>query len=100
MVRMRPLCPRPAASGLWSNCDRSIRSTTMPAISRILLPVDFSQRSAGAARYAAALARHFHSELILLHALEILPWIAQAGWAYEGAMPPETLNAVQEQRTQ
>jgi nucleotide-binding universal stress UspA family protein len=39
------------------------------SLSRILLPVDFSERSVGAARYARSLALHFHSELILLHAL-------------------------------
>ena len=41
----------------------------MRSISKILLPVDFSERSAGAARYARALARHFQAELILLHVL-------------------------------
>jgi len=41
----------------------------MRSLSRILLPVDFSERSVGAARYAKSLARHFHSELILLHVL-------------------------------
>jgi len=41
----------------------------MRSISKILLPVDFSERSTGAARYAQALARHFHAELILLHVL-------------------------------
>jgi nucleotide-binding universal stress UspA family protein len=41
----------------------------MGPLSRIVLPVDFSERSAGAARYAKALAGHFHSELILLHVL-------------------------------
>jgi nucleotide-binding universal stress UspA family protein len=32
-----------------------------------VVPVDFSERSAGAVRYANLLARHFHSELDLLH---------------------------------
>jgi len=41
----------------------------MPSLSKILLPVDFSERSVGAARHASLLARHFHSELTLLHAL-------------------------------
>ena len=41
----------------------------MRSFSKILLPVDFSERSAGAARYAQALALHFHAELILLHVL-------------------------------
>ena len=41
----------------------------MPSLSRILLPVDFSERSAGAARYARSLAHHFQSEVILIHVL-------------------------------
>ena len=41
----------------------------MRSFSKILLPVDFSERSTGAARYAQALARHFQAELILLHVL-------------------------------
>jgi nucleotide-binding universal stress UspA family protein len=41
----------------------------MRTLSKILLPVDFSERSAGAARYARSLATHFQSELILLHVL-------------------------------
>jgi nucleotide-binding universal stress UspA family protein len=38
-------------------------------LARILLPIDFSERSAGAARYARSLARHFGSELVLTHVL-------------------------------
>jgi len=41
----------------------------MQSLSRILLPVDFSPRSASAAHYAATLACHFGSELVLMHAL-------------------------------
>jgi nucleotide-binding universal stress UspA family protein len=41
----------------------------MKFLARILAPVDFSERCAGAARYGGALARHFQSELILLHIL-------------------------------
>ena len=41
----------------------------MPSLSKILLPVDFSERSAGAGRYARLLAGHFQSELTLLHTL-------------------------------
>ncbi len=39
----------------------------MPLLSKILLPVDFSERSAAAARYARPLAQHFGSEVVLLH---------------------------------
>jgi nucleotide-binding universal stress UspA family protein len=41
----------------------------MHSLSRILLPVDFSERSACAARYARALGSQFDSEIILLHVL-------------------------------
>lgn len=41
----------------------------MKSLAKILLPVDFSERSLGAARYARTLADHFHSELTLLHVL-------------------------------
>jgi nucleotide-binding universal stress UspA family protein len=41
----------------------------MPELAKILLPVDFSERSQGAVRYGKALAAHFHSELTLLHVL-------------------------------
>ncbi len=42
----------------------------MLPLTKILLPVDFSERCLGAARYAEALAAHFHSEIILLHVVE------------------------------
>jgi nucleotide-binding universal stress UspA family protein len=41
----------------------------MKSLSRILLPIDFSERCVGAAHYAGALACHFHCELVLLHVL-------------------------------
>jgi nucleotide-binding universal stress UspA family protein len=41
----------------------------MPSLAKVLLPVDFSERSLGAARYARAFALHFHSEILLVHVL-------------------------------
>jgi len=41
----------------------------MGSLSRILLPVDFSERSVAAARYARSLAGHFGSEILVLHVL-------------------------------
>ncbi|MFN7994911.1 MAG: universal stress protein [Bryobacteraceae bacterium] len=38
-------------------------------ISKILLPVDFSERACQAARIAIPVAEHFHSEMIVLHVL-------------------------------
>jgi nucleotide-binding universal stress UspA family protein len=46
----------------------------MKSLSKILLPVDFSERSLGAARYAKYLADHFHSEITVLHSLSGLPY--------------------------
>ncbi len=39
----------------------------MLSIKKILLPVDFPHASLGVLHQAAALARHFHSEIVLLH---------------------------------
>ncbi len=36
-------------------------------MNKILLPIDFSNNSLKVAHQAAFLARHFHSEIILLH---------------------------------
>jgi nucleotide-binding universal stress UspA family protein len=44
----------------------------MPALSRIILPVDFSERSVGAARYGRCLADHFGCDLVLLHVVSPL----------------------------
>jgi nucleotide-binding universal stress UspA family protein len=44
----------------------------VPTISRILMPVAFSAQCRGAVRYAAALARHFHAEVLLLNVVERL----------------------------
>lgn len=39
----------------------------MLQLAKIMAPVDFSEQSAGAARYAGTLAKHFQAELTLLH---------------------------------
>lgn len=41
----------------------------MPSLTKILIPVDFSGRCIGAARYAEVLAAHFGSEITVLHVL-------------------------------
>ena len=41
-------------------------------LSNILLPVDFSERCLGAARYAESLAAHFQAEIALIHVVEPL----------------------------
>jgi nucleotide-binding universal stress UspA family protein len=46
----------------------------MQSLSKVLLPVDFSERSVGAARYARILADRFHSEITLLHSITPLPY--------------------------
>ena len=57
----------------------------MPSLSRILLPVDFSERAAGAARCARVLAQHFSSEIVLLHVLAPLEY--QSGGAEMAGIP-------------
>ena len=56
----------------------------MNSLTKILLPVDFSERSALAVRYARELALHFHSELILAHVLP--PLHSEYGMQITGSM--------------
>ena len=60
----------------------------MPFLSRILLPVDFSERCVGAAHHAGSLACHFQSELVLLHVL-IPPQYEFGGVDIAGSMLAE-----------
>jgi nucleotide-binding universal stress UspA family protein len=39
----------------------------MQSLSKLLVPIDFSDRSVGAARYARMLAEHYGSEILLVH---------------------------------
>ena len=48
---------------------QTVVASTMFSLERILAPVDFSDRSVGAARYVEALAEQFSSEVTLLHVL-------------------------------
>ena len=43
----------------------------MPELRRILCPVDFSEFSAGAYRYALSLARHYRAKLFVQHIVEL-----------------------------
>ena len=56
----------------------------MNSLAKILLPVDFSERSALAVRYARELALHFRSELILAHVLP--PLHSEFGMEIAGSM--------------
>ena len=57
-----------------------------PRLGRILVPVEFSGRCERAAWYAQALAHHFHSEVVLLHAVSppSLPYGSSEGMVYAG----------------
>ena len=45
-------------------------------LAKILLPIDFSERCLGGARYAIPLVEHFHSELTLLHVISPIDYLA------------------------
>lgn len=53
----------------------------MLQIKKILVPTDFSAHSTDALRYACTLAEQFHSEVHLLHVVELMPITY-----YEGAI--------------
>src|SRR5512139_353535 len=70
------------------------RNAMKPAITNILLPTDFSLRSAVAARYAAVIVRHFHSKLTLLH---VLPPLNVAFESLGGVSAEDVLTRQKEQ---
>ncbi len=57
----------------------------MLSLAKLLLPIDFSERSPGAARCARSLALHFQSEVLLVHALPPL-YSDIAGMEVTGSM--------------
>ena len=64
----------------------------MRSLSKILVPVDFSERSVGAARYARRLAGPAHAEIILLHVAVPAPF--QLGPMEMASMPvPEVYRS-------
>lgn len=63
----------------------------MLPLSKVLVPVDFSERSVAAARYASSLACHFHSELLLLHVLASMPY-PMGAFEFGGAVMAETVD--------
>jgi nucleotide-binding universal stress UspA family protein len=68
----------------------------MRTLNEILLPTDFSPRSADVARYAAGVARHFSSKITLLHVMTPIPpaWTAMGG---DGAVVEEALACQKEE---
>src|ERR1700722_11206102 len=59
-----------------------VRSSTLTDVKKILFPVDFSERSNGAARYVEAMAGWFESEVMLLHVVD-----TGSHWYPEDAKP-------------
>lgn len=70
----------------------------MFSLDHILVPVDFSPRSEGAARYAAAMAEQFHSSVTLLHALPVPHYELGAGLL--GDLFPEREQTAKEALTE
>ena len=68
----------------------------MALISRILVPVVFSERCQDATRYAAALACRFHSELVLMH-IFAQPWAAYSSPEGYATPPPYDLESTMAQ---
>ena len=62
----------------------------MLSLPKILVPVDFSDRSIGAVRYARNLACHFRSDLILVHVLPAIPH-SVGGFEFGGVVVSDSL---------
>jgi nucleotide-binding universal stress UspA family protein len=70
----------------------------MLTLSKILLPVDFSEQGAGAARWAGALARHFRAEVTLLHVNPVTAIAATAPREFSGPIDTGWITALEAQR--
>jgi nucleotide-binding universal stress UspA family protein len=66
-------------------------------LSKILVPVDFSDQGAIAAQHAAALARHFGAGLILLHVNPILVPVLTVPGDFSGAIDTGWITALEAQ---
>jgi nucleotide-binding universal stress UspA family protein len=64
---------------------------TMLPLTKILVPLDFSDRSVAAVRYARNLACHFHCELVLMHVLPSIPY-KMGGFEFGGVVMAESLS--------
>ncbi len=60
----------------------------MLPLSKILVPVDFSERSEATVRYAGNLACHFHAKLVLLHVVPPISYEA-SGFEFGGVVMTE-----------
>ena len=58
---------------------RKVAAARQPAVPRVLCPIDFSESSLRALRYAAVASREANAELIVLHVIELLPEAATYG---------------------
>src|SRR5579864_3497300 len=63
----------------------------MVPVSKILVPVDFSERAFSAVRYARNLACHFHAEMTLLHVLPPIPY-AMGGFEFGGVVMTDAFS--------
>ena len=64
---------------------------------RKIVPVDFPAPSLDVVRQAAIVAHHFHSEIVMLHVVDMLAasdacWSKAIGYAIICAMPIPVLN--------
>jgi len=67
-------------------------------MNKILLPVDFSSTSLRVVHQAAFLARHFHSEIILLHVVAPMSYpvgILEIGYELTGDLHAEIMKRAQ-----
>lgn len=65
------------------------RSSRVARFKRILVPVDFSECSLEALRYAEQFAAQHGSELIVLHVFEPIAYPTELGYPSLAALPPQ-----------
>ncbi len=66
----------------------------MFSLSKLLIPIDFSERCLGAARYAISLVEHFQSELTLLHVVSPIEDVSPEATALNEARQKKAQKAL------
>jgi nucleotide-binding universal stress UspA family protein len=73
--------------GVLLGAARATLGTAMALVSKILVPVDFSERARGVLPYVRAIAAQYHARVILMHVVSPFWGIPPTGLASEAWLP-------------
>src|SRR5207237_9713022 len=98
-MNAKTVTPRRAAKRIARRRKSGLRSIVTPELrlKKVLVPIDFSESSRKALRYAASFAHQFNAELLLLHVVEPLPAPPEVVYLDTGAIYTEARKGAEKQ---